>query len=145
MKTNLIQSAVIVTLAASLSACIVAPPQPTGYRMTSSVLPTYVNGQYVGMQPSNYVPPAPAATSAPAPAAAPGGTAPQAAPAPAPAPAPVYLQSTTPSVVYVQAPQPVYSPYYPPAYYPYPYYSPFYVNPWFGGLGVGLGVRIRVH
>ena len=149
MKKNCLKSALIATLAASLSACVVAPPQPVGYRMTSSVLPTYVNGQYVGMQPSNYVPPA--AQVAPA---APPAQAPQTATGPAPAPAaaatqqaPVYVQQTTPSVMYVQGPSTVYEPYYyGPGYYPYgayPYYPPVYGYPWFGGIG--LGFRIRVH
>ena len=71
MKKNCLKSALIATLAASLSACVVAPPQPVGYRMTSSVLPTYVNGQYVGMQPSNYVPPAAQVAPAAPPAQAP--------------------------------------------------------------------------
>ncbi len=135
MKTNLMKSALIATMAAMLSACVVAPPQPLGYRMTSSVLPTYVNGQYVGMQPSNYAPPATAVAPAQAPATS-------VAQAQAVSPAPVYLQSTTPSVVYVQAPPPAYSydPYYPPVYNPYPYYSPFFINPWFGGFALGIGI-----
>lgn len=151
MKSNFVKLAVIAATVGSLSACVVAP-QPTGYRMTSSVLPTYVNGQYIGMQPSNYIPPAQvttvAANTAPA---APATTTQQPAPAPS-QPAPVYLQSTTPSVVYVQAPAPVYNynpypAYYPPSYYPYgayPYYSPYYVNPWFGGIGIGVGLGVRV-
>jgi len=133
MKTNMLKYALMVTITSSLCACIVAPPQPIGYRQTSAVLPTYVNGQYIGMQPSNYAPPA-------------NGAATQQPSAPVP-PAPVYLQSTTPSVVYVQAPQPVYDA-YPPAYYPYgayPYYSPYFANPWFGGIGIGVGFRVRVH
>jgi hypothetical protein len=141
MKTNLMNSALIASMALTLSACVVAPPQPIGYRMTSSVLPTYVNGQYVGMQPSNYAPPAQAVVTTPAPVQAPVAQAPQAAP--------VYLQSTSPSVVYVQAPTPVYSydPYYPPAYYPYsyPYYSPFFLNPWFGGVSIGIGIGGHGH
>ena len=132
MKKNFMKISAALALTGVLSACVVAPPQPMGYRMTSNVLPTYVNGQYVGMQPSNYVVPASAAQQAmPV----------QAVPAPAAvSQQPVYIQSTTPSVVYVQAPAPV--PYYAPAYYsydPYPYYSPFYVNPWVGGVGIGLG------
>jgi len=150
MKTNLIKISVIVTLSTILSACVVAPPQPIGYRMTSPVLPTYVNGQYVGMQPSNYVAPAQVAyaTPAPAPAPAPAATTQPANPQPAnPQPAPVYLPSPAPSVVYVQAPQPVYnySPYYDPGYYgPYPYYGAAYGYPWFGGIGVGIGFRVRI-
>lgn len=158
MKTNLVKCGVIAGLTAMLSACVVAPPQPIGYRMTAPMLPTYVNGQYVGMQPNNYI--APASAPAPAPVATNNQqqtqqqtqqpNAMQAAPQPAQQPAPVYLQSTTPSVVYVQAPQPVYSNYYGPGYYPYgypyPYYSPFYAGPYWGGvgLGIGLGVRVRI-
>ncbi len=149
MKTNSLKLASITMLSLVLSACVVAPPQPIGYRMSSPVLPTYVNGQYVGMQPSNYIPPAPVATTTtttttPATATASSTTTTVAAAQPAP----VYLPATNPSVVYVQAPQPVYSPYYGPAYYPYapyPYYSPYWGGPWFGGIGVGVGFRIHVH
>jgi len=148
MKSKILKCAAIMAVTGTLAACVVAPPQPIGYRMTSSSLPTYVNGQYIGIQPSNYMPPASAnqVATSPAPAAPATATNP---PAPAAQPAPVYLQSTTPSVVYVQAPTPVYTynPYYAPSYYPYgayPYYSPFF-NPWFGGVGIGLGVRVRIH
>jgi hypothetical protein len=151
MKSNLMKCGVIAALSFILSACVVAPPQPIGYRMSAPMLPTYVNGQYVGMQPSNYIAPA----SAPAPAPVASGTNNQqqatqtVAAQPAQQQSPVYLQSTTPSVVYVQAPQPVYSPYYGPGYYPYggypyPYYSPFYAGPWWGGVGIGVGLRVRI-
>ena len=150
MKSNLLRPVLIASIAASLSACVVAPPsQPIGYRMTSSELPTYVNGQYIGIQPSNYVPPATPAAAAPTTTA--NTTVHQAQAVPPAPPAPTYVQSTTPSVVYMQAPQPapVYA--YPPSYYPYspypyspyPYYSPFNPYPWFGGIGIGF--RIRVH
>ncbi|PRC94027.1 hypothetical protein [Solimicrobium silvestre] len=142
MKIKFIQMAVIVSLTAALSACVVAPQQPIGYRMTSTVLPTYVNGQYVGMQPSNYMPPASAPTYAPAAptAAAPNSTPTTTTVATNQQPvvvqqAPVYMQSPTPSVVYIQSPAPVvYSSYYDP------YYSPVYVNPWYGGIGIGVGI-----
>lgn len=151
-------------LLASLGACVVAPPQPVGVRMSSATLPTYnAYGQYVGMMPSNYVPPAtpvaqaaPAAPAAPvaqaAPAAQPAAPMQQAAPAvqaapvaQAAPPAPVYLQSTSPSVIYVQAPQPVYT-YSYPAYYPYGYpaFYPCCVGPWFGGIGLGIGFRVHI-
>ena len=137
MKTKLmkfIQLSILGALSVSLTACVVAPPQPVGYRMTSTVVPTYINGQYVGMQPNAY--------------ALPQGQAPiptQTAQTPAPPTtgqqqvvvqqqAPVYIQSPTPSVVYIQAPTPVYT------YNPY-YYQPAYVDPWYGfPAGVGLGI-----
>ena len=145
MKTNSLKLASIAMVSMVLSACVVAPPQPIGYRMSSPVLPTYVNGQYVGMQPSNYIPPAPVATTTTT------TTTPATATAPASSttttvataqPAPVYLPATNPSVVYVQAPAPVYSTYYAPAYYPYgpyPYYSPYWGAPWVSGISVGIG------
>jgi hypothetical protein len=155
MKTNLMKISAIVALSATLGACVVAPPQPYGYRMTSTVLPTYVNGQYVGMQPSDYVAPAQTTVTTPAQPVAAATT--QPAPAPAHAttvattqPAPVYLQATTPSVVYVQAPaQPVYynsyyaNPY--PYYAPYPYYGGPYFGgyPWCCGVGIGIGIGFR--
>jgi len=162
MKSNLIKMSGIAALSAILSACVVAPPQPIGYRMTSPVLPTYVNGQYVGMQPSNYVAPATTTTTTvntPATATSPATstTTSSTTAANTTQPAPVYLQSTQPSVVYAQAPQPVYAtPYYAPTYYPYgpsyysaapyPYYAPYYGGyPWFGGIGVGIGFRVRIH
>ncbi len=119
-------STIAAVILLGLSGCVVAPQQPLGYRMTSATLPTYVNGQYIGMQPSNYMPPASTVTAADA--------APPTAPAvvAAPSPSPVYIQSATPSVVYIQAPTPVYS--YSP------YYYPGYVDPFFSfGLGWGIG------
>ena len=155
MKTNLFNYGVVAAAALLMSACIVAPPQPIGYRMTSSVLPTYVNGQYVGMQPSNYVAPTNVVAAAP-PVQQQQQQPQQQQQQPqqqqqVQQQAPVYLQSTTPSVVYVQAPTPVYgyNPYYAPyyPYGPYPYYSPVYGYPWVGGIGlsIGIGGRFRIH
>ena len=148
-----IKFAAIVAAAVAMSACVVAPQQPIGYRMTNTMLPTYVNGQYIGMQPSGYtVPPAQVAATNSAP------TTSVAAAAPAPVTneqptvvqqqTPVYIQSPAPSVVYVQTPTPVYTydPYYYSGYYPgyYSGYYPGYINPWYRpsiGIGVGFGYR----
>lgn len=150
METNFLKISAALVLTGILSACVVAPPQPLGYRMTSNVLPTYVNGQYVGMQSSSYVAAdvsvqQPVASQIAAPAQVAAATV-------SVNPAPVYIQTTTPSVVYLQAPAPVayYAPtYYAPSYYGYssygynlyPTYPPYYAGPWFGGVGVGIGVR----
>ncbi|MET3108777.1 hypothetical protein AAKU67_003586 [Oxalobacteraceae bacterium GrIS 2.11] len=150
MNTNFAKMGVIAALSLMLTACVVAPPQPIGYRMTSSVLPTYVNGQYVGMQPSNYVAPSQVASNEQS--VQTQQTQQQVAQTQQvqAQQAPVYIQSTTPSIVYVQAPTPVYAypsyPYYAPSYYsyPYPYYSPFY-SPWCCGLSVGIGFGFHGH
>ena len=131
MKTNFLKISAALALTGLLSACVVAP-QPMGYRMTSNVLPTYVNGQYVGMQPNTYVVPAAAAQQ----------TVPVQSSVPVQSPAatngqPVYIQSAAPSVVYVQGPAPV--PYYAPTYYGYDPYD-YYGAPWFGGVGIGIGL-----
>ncbi|MCD6027671.1 MAG: hypothetical protein K0R08_2190 [Solimicrobium sp.] len=60
MKTKLIKSSVIVFFSATLSACIVVPQQPVEYRMSNAALPTYVNGQYIGVQAGDYIVPSPA-------------------------------------------------------------------------------------
>lgn len=181
-KINLIKISVIAVLSVVLSACVVAPPQPIGYRITSPTLPTYVNGQYVGMQPSNYVAPVQGATTEAAPVAQNSEAAPVAVSQASVAntqqvavqQAPVYLPSLAPSVVYVQAPAPVYAPtyypsYYGSGYYPYGNYSyggypsggysygaypygrysyggyPYSgFSPWFGGVGIGIGFRGRI-
>ncbi len=108
---QLVRLSLIMGLLITLSACVVAPPQPIGYRMTSTVMPTYVDGQYVGSQPG----------------AGPGGDY-------------AYDQTppVTPSssVVYVQRPTPTYtySPYYSPTYID-PWYGVGL------GLGVGVGIN----
>jgi len=55
MNSHFLKLGAMISASIILSACVIAPPQPLGYRMTSSELPTYVNGQYVGMQPNNYI------------------------------------------------------------------------------------------
>jgi len=123
MKTKFIKISLLVVLAMALSACVVAPVQPLGYRMTSTsistntAMPTYVNGQYVGVQSGDYV--AQNQTS-------------------------TYVATPSPTVVYVQNPAPVYS--YSP-YIPYtPYYAPAYVSPWYGArIGTGIGIGIGVN
>jgi hypothetical protein len=140
MKSTYLNIAVIIALASAMSACVVAPPQQrVVYRSTSDLLPTYVNGQYVGMRPSMSGPNADAAMPSGAqPAQAPGGVpSPPQAQTAAQAAAPVYVQQTpAPAVVYVQ-PAPV--TYYDP-YYVNPYYAnPYYVNPYGVAIGVGLG------
>lgn len=132
MNTNFLKISAVLALSGVLSACVVAPPQNMGYRMTSNVLPTYVNGQYVGLQPNTYAVP----VSVPQQAAQVQYAAPVQSPA-AGNEQPVYLQSTAPSVVYVQGPAPV--PYYAPTYYGYDPYG-YYGAPWFGGVGIGIGL-----
>src|SRR5262245_55859840 len=55
METKFMKVSVIVMLSMILGACVVAPVQPVGYRTSSAVMPTYVNGQYVGEQPGETV------------------------------------------------------------------------------------------
>ena len=116
----------------SLTACVVVP-QPIGYRMTSAVLPTYVNGHYVGMQPNPYATqsalnsstvnsPVTAQSNQQAPIAQQNNYAQN-----------VQQVTPAPTVAYVQAPQPVYTTYYNP----YPYYAPVY-NPWPISIGFGF-------
>ena len=163
MKRNFLNLLKLTALAfgvASVAGCVVAPAQPLGYRMTSTMLPTYVNGQYIGMQASGYtVPAAQVAAAAPAPvlaSAAPATAAPVPATAAVPVPAanpqpvvmqqqaPVYLQSPAPTVVYVQAPVPL-----PVPLYGYdPYYYPGYIAPLYGpsiGIGFSWGYRRGWH
>lgn len=130
MKTKFIKLSVIIALSIALTACVVAPVQPVGYRMTSTsintstAMPTYVNGQYVGVQSGDYV---------------------------MQAQAPIYVSTTSSTVVYVQNPTPpiyTYNTY--SAYTPYkPYYAPTYASPWYGvgaviGTGVGIGIGINL-
>lgn len=145
METKLVrffQFCLLGAMSLSLVACVVAPSQPMGYRMTSTMLPTYVNGQYIGMQPNGYaLPPSAAQTQTQAQSAAPTPTSNQ-QPVVVQQQAPVYIQSPTPSVVYIQAPTPVYA---YGGYNPY-YYQPAYIDPWYGlGLGVGLGIGINYY
>jgi len=130
MKTKFIKLSVIVVLSVALSACVVAPVQPVGYRMTSTsiitstAMPTYVNGRYVGVQSGDYV---------------------------MQAQAPTYVTPPSSTFVYVQNPVPTptytYSTYN--RYVPYaPYYAPAYVSPWYGagaGVGTGLGIGIGLN
>jgi hypothetical protein len=130
----------IVFLSITLSACVVAPTQPMGYRMTDDILPTYVNGQYVGMQPSNYVAPDLGDTQIPSSADFNYSQLPTYSQPTITQRAPAYVPPPVSSVVYVQNPTPVYYPSYNP------YYYPRYVDPWFSpgitlGIGFGLGHR----
>jgi hypothetical protein len=50
-----IKLSAIILLSIAVSACVVAPVQPVGYRMTGAAMPTYVNGQYVGVQGGDVV------------------------------------------------------------------------------------------
>lgn len=120
METKFIKLGGVVVLLLAVSACVIAP-QSEGYRMTSAVLPTYVNGQYIGMQSSSYVAPAQTLTTADTNSSL---TVVQQNP--------VYVQSPLSSVIYVQTPAPVYT---------YnPYYAP--VHPWYGvGAGMGIGIN----
>ena len=133
MKSNFAQkiaaTAVMMALASVMSACVVAPPQQhVVYRSTSDLLPTYVNGQYVGMKPSMSGADAAAMV---APSAQVAGAVPS--PPQAAAPATVVVQQTpAPSVVVVPS-----APYYDP-YYASPY-GPYYVNPYGVAVGVGIG------
>jgi hypothetical protein len=64
MKTKLakfIQFSVAVVLSTALSACVVAPVQPVGYRVTSTTIPTYYESSTTVVQTttpvySNYYP-----------------------------------------------------------------------------------------
>jgi len=58
MNIRLLKLVSAIAVLMALDACV-SYPQPIGYRMTSDSLPTYVNGQYVGMRPNVYVPPMP--------------------------------------------------------------------------------------
>jgi hypothetical protein len=110
MKTFLIKSGVVASLALSLSACVVTPVQPVTYRMTSVAVPTYVTQTHVSTTTTD---PAPA-TVAQAPA--------------------VPATTTTTTTTYQQVqPVPVYVRPVVPAYYyrpvtPVIYASPFYVH-----------------
>lgn len=127
MKTKFIKLSVVIVLSITVSACVIAPVQPSGYRITSTsistsstAMPTYVNGQYVGVQTGDYV---------------------------VQNQTPTYVATPSSTVVYVQnSPPPVYS------YRPYsnyaPYYAPTYVSPWYGvgagivtGVGIGIGIN----
>ena len=121
METKFIKLSGIVFLSIALSACVMTPVRPVGYgyRTTSStVMPTYVNGQYIGEQPGDTV----VQTTTPV------------------YTTPVYTTSVYTTPVYTT---PVYTaPVYTSNYYPY--YAPAYVDPWYP-VGVGLGVGIGVN
>jgi len=112
MKTKFIKLSVIVFLSIALSACVMAPVQPVGYsyRSTSTtVMPTYVNGQYIGEQPGDTF----VQTTTPV----------YVAPA-----VPVYVAPAAPVYTYNN-----YSPYYAPAYV-----DPWYPVGIGSGVGIGI-------
>jgi hypothetical protein len=112
MKAHWKKAALSVVSVAALTACAIAPQQAIGYRMTSEVLPTYVNGQYVGMQSGSYVAPEQVVTTT------------------------TYVQPPT-TVVYRQTATPI-TIYSPPVYVnPWPWYGIGVGT----GLGIGVGIN----
>ena len=130
MNIHPLKVATLILTSLAVTACVWAPPQPSGYRMTSQTLPTYVNGQYVGMQPNNYAYPNPTNEVQ----LSSGGNEATVQSPPVYLNSPVYMNDP----VYGTDPGVNYQGY--PAYPSYGYMNPWYV-PGFGywDLGIGIG------